>query len=565
MSRAIRLLKLRVENVGTLRGPIEIGPFAPGINVISGSNEAGKSTLVEALKIGLFERHATKNKGVMALQPHGTKLAPEVQIALDLEGEQIQIVKHFIDKPTSELRLSNGAVYKGNEADDYLRVKLEGKAPKGRVLSREDMGVWGLLWVTQDESAHADPGGTLDEEVRGALADAVSRQVGQVMGGKHGERIRARIQEELKRFYTPKTDKPTGEYKEALERKQAADALVGRIQSAVREVEDLAGRLDAQKGRLEEAERQLPAFKAEREDAHRQVNALQQKEARLREANTKVDAAEMLVTTRQQRMAARTAMVEQVATLEGNLQRAHQRLEEMERLLRTHEQEVQEAQDDVRNADEQFNAKRQALDSLRQQLARAYTRTEAHRISDGLQQAETIASEIEEADRARAIGGLDETSYQQIETLAARVETLRAKLAVEGTRIVARSDGHVCIGTGNPIEVPGLGRIELVPAQPGLAQSTVLAKEARAALKEGLFGLGVADVLRAREMRAAREEAERTAETLRRRIKQLAPSGIDELAVRAAKLGEDRTRMAGVLALSIQAQGELDGIREALA
>ncbi|HRI72759.1 MAG TPA: hypothetical protein PK156_51335, partial [Polyangium sp.] len=114
------------------------------------------------------------------------------------------------------------------------------------------------------------------------------------------------------------------------------------------------------------------------------------------------------------------------------------------------------------------------------------------------------------------------------------------------------------------MEVPGLGRIELVPAQPGLAQSTVLAKEARAALKEGLFGLGVGDVLRARELRAAREEAERTAETLRRRIKQLAPSGIDELAVRAANLVQERARMEGLLALSIEAQRELDGIRAAL-
>ena len=42
MSRAIRLVELRVENVGTLRGPIQLGPFAPGVNVISGSNEAGK-------------------------------------------------------------------------------------------------------------------------------------------------------------------------------------------------------------------------------------------------------------------------------------------------------------------------------------------------------------------------------------------------------------------------------------------------------------------------------------------------------------------------------------------
>jgi uncharacterized protein YhaN len=565
VSRAIRLLRLRVENVGTLRGPIEIGPFAPGINVISGSNEAGKSTLVEALKLGLFERHGTKNKGVMALQPHGTKLAPEVEIVLDLEGEQIQVMKRFIDKPMSELRLSNGAIFKANDADDYLRAKLEGKAPKKSGLVREDMGVWGLLWVTQDESAHEDPGDRLDEEVRGALADAVSRQVGQVMGGKHGERIRGRIHEELKKYYTPKTDKPTGEYKEALDRKQAADALVVRIEGAVREVEDLALQLEAQRARLEEAERQLPAFKAERDDAHRQVSALQQKEAQLRETKARAVAAEALVTKCRYDLRARTGLAEDVATLDVNLQRGQEKLGEMAGFLRSQEQEVHEAREALRQADDQLSEKRQALESLRQQLAQAFARSEALRISGGLAQAETIAFGIAEVDRARAVDGIDQKTYEQIEELSARVDALRAKLALEGTRIVDRNAAQVWIGTGAAIDVPRLGRVELVPAQPGLAQAVVLAKEARAALKEGLFGLGVGDVQGARERYAARKEIEREAETLRHRLKQLAPAGIDDLAVRGSKAVQDKSRLEEHLASSIRAQEALDRVRENLA
>ncbi|WP_170229950.1 AAA family ATPase [Polyangium fumosum] len=565
MSRAIRLVELRVENVGTLRGPIQLGPFAPGINVISGSNEAGKSTLVEALKIGLFERHATKNKGVMALQPHGTKHAPEVHIVLDFEGERLQVLKRFIEKPMAEVRLANGSILKAQDADDYLRNKLEGRAPKKSGLSREDMGVWGLLWVTQDESAHADPGGTLDEEVRGALAEAVGRQVGKVMGGKHGERIRARVHEELKRFYTPKTDKPTGEYKAALDRKQEADACVTQIENAVREVEELAARLQAQRARLEEAERQLPALKAEREDAQRQANALQQKEARLRAASAMVDAAEARVAARQRDAAARVVLAEEVAQLEGSVARARQNLDALEGLLATRGQEAEDAKAALRRADGEFGDRRDALDSLRQALDRAHTRSEVQRVSEGLAQAATIAFEIEEVDRARTSGGLDARSYEDIEELSGRVETLRAKLSIEGTRIQARSDGRVWIGTGKGMEVPALGSVELGPAQPGLGQAVVLAKEARSALKEALYNLGVEDVPRARERRAAREEAEREAEVLRRRIKQLAPSGLDALAVRASQRAEEHTRLEGRLGAALKAQEELDRIRADLA
>ncbi|MDI3287301.1 AAA family ATPase [Polyangium sp. 15x6] len=565
MSRAIRLVELRVENVGTLRGPIQLGPFAPGINVISGSNEAGKSTLVEALKIGLFERHATRNKGVMALQPHGTKLAPEVHIVLDFEGERLQILKRFLEKPMAEVRLANGSILKAQDADDYLRNKLEGRAPKKSGLSREDMGVWGLLWVTQDESAHADPGGTLDEEVRGALAEAVGRQVGKVMGGKHGERIRARVHEELKRFYTPKTDKPTGEYKDALDRKQAADTRVAEIEKALRDVEELSALLTAKRAQLEEAERQLPALKAEREDAHRQANALQQKEARLREASAKVAAAEARVAARQRDVAARAALVEEVAALEGSVARARQNLDALEGLLATRVQEAEEAKEALRRADAALGDRREALDASRQELVRAHTRSEAQRVSEGLAKAAAIALEIEEVDRARTSGGLDARSYEHIEALSGRVEALRAKLSIEGTRILARSDGRVWIGTGKGMDVPALGRVELVPAQPGLGQAVVLAKEARSALKEALYNLGVEDVPRARERRAAREEAEREAEGLRRRIKQLAPSGLDELAVRASQRAEEHKRLEGRLGAALKAQEELDRIRAELA
>ncbi|MDC3960912.1 hypothetical protein KEG38_44210 [Polyangium jinanense] len=562
MSRAIRLVELRVTNVGTLRGPIHLGPFAPGINVVSGSNEAGKSTLVEALKVGLFERHATKNKTVMALQPHGTRLAPEVQIVMDYEGERLQVFKRFIEKPMAEVQLADGSILKAQEADDFLRGKLEGRAPKGRNgVSREDMGVWGLLWVTQDESAYADPGGTLDEEVRGALADAVSRQVGKVMGGKHGERIRAKVHEELKKFYTPKTDKPTGEYKEALDRKQAADERVRQIENAVRDVEDLASRQEAQKARLAEAERQLPVLKAEREDAERQANAVQQKEARLREANAKVTAVEARAAARRQDVTARATLVAQVAQLEGDVRRARQNLDEMEALLLTREQEAQAGQEALRQADEQVTEKRQALDASRQQLDREHKRAEALRVSESLRKAEVIALEIEEVDRTRTSGSFDERVYTQIEELSGRVDTLRAKLSVEGTRIVARSEGRIWIGMGKAIEISELGEVELVPAQAGLGQAVVLAKEARSALKEALYSLGVADVQRARERRAAREEAEREAETLRRRIKQLAPSGIDELAVRVSQRMGEQKRLEERLVLALEAQEELDRVR----
>ena len=54
MSHGIKLVSLAVQDVGALTGRIDLGPFVSGVNVISGRNEIGKSTLVEALRSALF-------------------------------------------------------------------------------------------------------------------------------------------------------------------------------------------------------------------------------------------------------------------------------------------------------------------------------------------------------------------------------------------------------------------------------------------------------------------------------------------------------------------------------
>ena len=58
---------LKLANVGTLRGTVDLGAFDPGITLITGENETGKTTTVEALRWTLFGRHNAKAQGIRAL------------------------------------------------------------------------------------------------------------------------------------------------------------------------------------------------------------------------------------------------------------------------------------------------------------------------------------------------------------------------------------------------------------------------------------------------------------------------------------------------------------------
>ena len=53
----MQITRLRVEQLRRFRAPLELAGFTPGLNILAGPNEAGKSTLVRAIRAAFFERH----------------------------------------------------------------------------------------------------------------------------------------------------------------------------------------------------------------------------------------------------------------------------------------------------------------------------------------------------------------------------------------------------------------------------------------------------------------------------------------------------------------------------
>ena len=76
MNGAVRIVRLSVENVGIHAQRFDLGELSPQLNVISGGNETGKSTLIKALRAALFEKHEAKHSGIKELQPYHSRLAP---------------------------------------------------------------------------------------------------------------------------------------------------------------------------------------------------------------------------------------------------------------------------------------------------------------------------------------------------------------------------------------------------------------------------------------------------------------------------------------------------------
>ena len=78
--------------------PIEVGPFADGLNVLHAPNATGKSTLFEAMLRGLLDGHRVTGREVEALRPWGRALAPTVTVLFSHGGIEYRLIKRFLDQ-----------------------------------------------------------------------------------------------------------------------------------------------------------------------------------------------------------------------------------------------------------------------------------------------------------------------------------------------------------------------------------------------------------------------------------------------------------------------------------
>lgn len=570
MSRGVKLVSLAVQDVGAITGRIELAPFSTGVSIVSGRNEAGKSTLVAALRAALFERHDAKNANVKALQTHGTSNPPEIWVELDIGGERLSVHKRFLVKPLVEVGLKgDGGAQQGSSAEELLLRKLEGRTPNQRGAKRSDMGLWGLLWVTQDEIAHQDPGEDLDEGMRGDLWDTVGRQVGQMTGGKRGERVRTAVLEQRSRYLTATTEKPTGVYRAAIERRDKAQARVREIQQAIDKVEDLARQRHAVGEQLREKDRQLPRLQQEHAAAVVAADKVTKLATSAREAKGQLEAAETALAAAEKGEHERVTLALDVANLASEIRKSDAVIAELEEMLAPRVAKAREARDGQEAAGREAAAAREALDAEARRLGRARRQAEAARIGEQLARAEEVAAGLHKAVQEHAAEALDEGTLEQLSRLASRVATLQARLDAEGTRIVCRAtNGEPIVrsfGVRGTMEVPGLGVLEVEPARPGLARAAVDVEKLRAQLTEALLALGAAEVQVARDRAEARGVLEDELAVLTAKKLEIAPHGIEGLEQKVRAIEAERAQLDVALVHAASAEQVRDTAARALA
>lgn len=253
----------------------------PGLNLLFGPNEAGKSTLAEAIRAVLLLKATSRSAD--AYLPAAGGGAPEVALTYaDDEDRVFRIHKTFGERGTATLEWSrDGTSFareaSGDAADAKLREQLSwglrspgGRGgPKGpqetfltRALLAEQTGVSDILRAKLEDEASA-----LTERVQSALAAAVE--------DPRFKRALALAARERDRFYSQngrRSQKQTSPWKKAQSELNAARQELDAVAEEAQKVETLEHRLREQlalesdlRGRLEDAVDERARLRALRE------------------------------------------------------------------------------------------------------------------------------------------------------------------------------------------------------------------------------------------------------------------------------------------------------------
>jgi AAA domain len=514
-----------------------------GVVVVSGANEVGKSSMIEALDLLLHSKDRSNKKDVKQVKPIHADVGAEITAEISTGPYRFVYHKRFHKRCETQLTVlaPRREQLTGDEAHERVLALLD---------ETVDMDLWQAQRVLQAASTAA-----VDLSGCDALSRALDAAAGEAVQLSGAEPLLIdRIDAEYLRYYTP-TGRPTGEWAAAIRRLREADDEVARCAAAVAEVDDAVrthAALTDDLSRLAEeradAAKRLTKARAAAEAVAALTQQLKQAEVVAGAADA-THAATVAALTERRRLRAdidqRTAAI---AELEAA---AAEALDEL-----TTAAEVQEAAeaaaDDARAAVEASQAR---VDAARRVVERASDRDEANRLETRLDKLGAVGRELESVDRELAGIITTDDTMRAIEAAAIAVERAagQAELASAHIELVAIADVEVrldgdpvaieaggawaaSVSSPTDIEVPGLLCARVVPGTPA-SDSRAKLGAAQEILTAALAQARVADVASARLLDERRRQLIASREKLNATFEALAGAdAVDELRTRLGEL-----------------------------
>jgi len=555
--------RIAVRNFRKLAAPVVIEGLGDGVTVIAGDNEEGKSTLLDAIRAGLFERHNLGGKAVETMQPFGSTVRPEIQLDFEINGEAYAISKAFAQKPSARLTTPNGT-FEGPAAEERLAELLTFRVPQRGESKPDDQGVLGLFWLEQGRGLE---GLGLGETGRSTLRASLVQEVGDILGGTRGRTLLEAARAKRDALLTARS-KPRGELSAVIDKAATATARVTELEGERleydEEIDELA-RVRRELARIE-TERVLERAQAALTKAQEQAKAIEALRQQEEAAAQAVGLAQAQLENASDRWKRRQSLIDAVARHQRAVELAQAALAKLESETQNNVGRVEAAKAVLMTATEKGSAA-EARVAVSQTKARiGALDKEIAELDRRLAEVNKLAAQRKAAQERLSVSKFDQRAFERLQRLDGTVREARAALGAVATRVcftpiaqqVVRKDDEEVMA-GQDIDVTeatrfaleGFGTIDVEPGASDLADRQSRLNEAEGALSKALAAAGVTNLDVAKARLSERTEAETEINEAKRLIAAYAPEGIDALKAAHADRSAEREQLNEALDLSL--------------
>ncbi len=537
-----------------------------GVVIVSGANEIGKSSMIEALDLLLEAKDRSAKKEVKQVKPTHADVGAEITAEISTGAYRFIYRKRFHKSCETQLTVLAP-----------VREQLTGDEAHDRVRAMLDETVDTCLWQAQRvlQSAATAP---VDLSGCDALSRALDVAAGEAVEPSGAEPLLVdRVEAEYLRYFT-RTGRPTGEWAAATSRLKAAEEELARCAAAVAQVDEavrrhaaltaVLARVTADRGAA--AERLTLARAAADKVAEL---ARQRKEAQLVAdgAQARHIASAKAVTDRRTLRADIEQRAAAIVALDSAAAEAAEELAEAT--------EVQEAADAAaeaaRTAVETGHARVEAARRVVEQLA---DRDEADRLSARIAKIVAAQRDTERIDDELAGIALTDEGMRAIEAaksavdvatghvelVAARVDLVamadvEVRVAGEAVSLAADATWSATVSADTAVEIPGLLTARVIPGTPASEMQAKL-DAAEEDLRASLAKAGVRDIAAARALEKRRQQLLTTRDRLCAATEALVgDEPLDRLRSRLTELTERQPAAADLFDADVTvARAELD-------
>lgn len=538
----MKLRRLSVNQFKRFTAPTQLDNLSDGLNLVIGPNELGKSTLLDALRAVLFERHNSRAQPIVALQNDRSGAAPVVELVFEVNGSEYTLNKRFVNGPHARLQCPDGTLLETDAAEDELRSLLGFAQAGNRGANSETLGMWGVLWVRQGQSFGRPnlPGSALE-----SLSAGLESEVSTVLGGRRGRELPQVIERRRGELVSEAQSRPRGEYKDTLEQVSGLEKRLIKQQQQQHEMSETLEKLGSAEERLKRLEdgSQDRVDHEELTQAREQLDEVMRLDLQLEAARSELQNRQGQLEQAQRAQSERTSRREELLSDQERLCQESERLKELQQLERKSLADLDERRQAVATAEGAVEAAMQSEASWRGILNRIIS-------SEELSALLRLQSEIDAAQKrlADARSGAEQIqvtdeSLQRLRQATDAADQTNARLSVAATRIsfdipserlagievddAPLTDPPATVETVEQVEIiiPERGQILIEPSVTDRDQLLHEEREAQAELRAALGDAGVQSLAEAQVLRDKKRDFEATANAAQEGLERLAPPG----------------------------------------